>query len=200
MIYVAGKIRNLDNYKLLFNAAKKYLNKHDLKHITAVELLERINYTQLSEKVIINEINNIIYDCDTIYILPNYKSSKGTQFEIEIAKYYDKNIVYLEWDNLFDNDFTDDFQKHFNTNFKTRVESEKAYKHLLVSYIYNIINSYTEVGKCIYKTKSNAYSTVVNAVNNVKYVIEGLQGSKLKNEYLYKKELIEKWVEGYYAS
>ena len=200
MIYVAGKIRGLNNYKMLFNAASKYLNKHGLNHITAVELLERINYTQLIENVIINEINNVIYDCESIYVMPNFKSSKGTQFEIEIAKYYDKNIVYLEWNNLFDNDFTDDFQKFFNTDFKTRVESEKAYKHLLVNYIFNICNSPTEVGKCVYKTKSNAYSTVVNAVNNVNYIIDGLQGSKLKNEYLYKKELIEKYIEGYYAS
>lgn len=198
MIYIAGKIRNLDDYEILFNAGKKHLNKQGLKSITAVELLERINYTKLSEKDIINEINELIYDCESVYILPNWKSSKGTKFEIEIANYYNKKITYLSWTDLFDSQFLIDFQNHFNITFSTRVESKLLYKHLLIYYFRGFISSCTTLGRLIYNTKSNPHSTVTNALNHVQYVKDGFQGYELKNEYLNKLELIDKFIRRYY--
>lgn len=198
MIYVAGKIRNYTNYDIPFLAAKKILNKQGLKHITAVEVLERINYTQLKENQIISEINNVIYDCDSICVLPNYKLSKGTMIEIELAKYYNKKIKYLEWNYIFDDKFINDFINFFDFDFNSRIEKNKSYKQILVSFLFDLMQSYTQVGFIIYSITSNAYSTVKNAKNNVNAIIQGWSGEEMKNEYIYKMELVEKFIRGYY--
>lgn len=198
MIYVAGKIRNTVNYDIPFLAAKKYLNKQGLNHITAVELLERINYTKLKENAIINEINNVIYNSESIYFLQNYIFSNGGLLEYHLAEYYNKNIVVLKWNDLFDLQFINDIQDFFGFDINSRTLKNKSYKQILIYILYEFIISHSKVGKIIYKTQSNTHSTAFNAIGNVACAFNGLNGIDLKNEYLYKYDLIQKFIRGYY--
>jgi len=88
-IYIAGKITGLENYKELFNRKEK-------------ELLEKgctvMNPSVLPDGFEHEEYMKICFSmidvCDSIYLLSNWKDSKGAQMEWLYAQKNNKGVYY----------------------------------------------------------------------------------------------------------
>jgi hypothetical protein len=96
LIYVAGKIRNEENYRKQFETAKNYLSdNYDV--ITAAELvdyIEDLNGGEAKEYQIWAAIFEVIEHCEMVYFLDNWTTSPGAKLEFEIARYYEKQIEF----------------------------------------------------------------------------------------------------------
>lgn len=118
-IYISGKITGLNNYKKHFNKAEDYLiYKYGCKVFNPANidvLLERkseyVNFTAirflLSKKT---EWAFYMYfcimeliRCDKIYMLKNWKKSKGAKEELRIAKKLNLEVIYEKNNNWFSN-------------------------------------------------------------------------------------------------
>lgn len=87
--YIAGKVNGLDNYKEYFSKAEEELNK--LGHIC-------MNPAILPEGFPWEAYMPICYAmidcCDAVFMLKNWKDSKGAKLEYEYAKKHHKIIEY----------------------------------------------------------------------------------------------------------
>jgi hypothetical protein len=88
-VYIAGKINGLPNYKEIFKEAEdKFLAKGHVCMNPAV-LGEGFEYQAYMPICLA-----MLEVCDTVYMLNNWKDSKGAKVEHEYTKLQGKNIVY----------------------------------------------------------------------------------------------------------
>jgi len=95
-IYVAGKIRNEDNYRQQFETAKLRLQEH-YNVITAAELIDFVeeqHYGEAQEYQIWSLIIEVIEKVDIVFFLDNWVTSPGAKLELNLAKYYEKQIEH----------------------------------------------------------------------------------------------------------
>lgn len=93
-IYISGKITGDDNYKKKFEAATKALlkffdNKVAVFNPAMLDLGSDATWEQYMRKDI-----QMLCTCDTIYMLSDWKKSKGARFEHKVAKKLGIEIVY----------------------------------------------------------------------------------------------------------
>jgi hypothetical protein len=88
-VYIAGKITGLDNYKENFELGERDLIERGFKPMTSVRLNAGFEH---------EEYMHICYAmvdvCDNIYMLRDWKDSKGAILEHKYAIKNQKNIIY----------------------------------------------------------------------------------------------------------
>ena len=89
-IYIAGKISGFENYKTEFEKAEKYLTSKGHICMNPAVLPEGFPY-----EAYIHICIAMINQCDSVYMLNNWKDSKGARFELEYAKVSGKEIKFL---------------------------------------------------------------------------------------------------------
>ena len=88
-IYIAGKINGLDNYRKLFKEAEDNFIEDGYVVMNPAVLGEGFDY-----EVYLPICLLMLQACDTVYMLNNYKDSKGAKVELEYAKAQGKKIIY----------------------------------------------------------------------------------------------------------
>jgi hypothetical protein len=102
-IYISGKISGFDLAYIYFDYAERLLkqnyiviNPFKIKNETA-QFLNSQN-SKLCQTIAwwLYMIKDIYYllDCDNVYMLSNWKESKGAKIEHAIAKFLKKKIIY----------------------------------------------------------------------------------------------------------
>lgn len=83
-VYISGKISGLDyDYAFdRFEAAEKLLNKHGFEVVNPMKIEHKHDESWVSYMK--NDIKAMC-DCDTIFMLDNYKESKGAVIELNLA-------------------------------------------------------------------------------------------------------------------
>lgn len=82
-IYISGGIKNVDNYLVLFKKAQDDLIKKGYRHIINPATLKH-NHDKSWLSYMREDIKYLLY-CNEIYMLDNFKSSKGATIELIIA-------------------------------------------------------------------------------------------------------------------
>lgn len=91
-IYIAGKITGLVNYKKKFEMAERYLVEKGHIVINPAMLPEGLGEHEVYMRICYSMIDA----ADAIYMLDNYRDSKGALMEKEYAKAHQKIILYQE--------------------------------------------------------------------------------------------------------
>lgn len=106
MIYISGKMTGEPNYRNIFSFAKSYcINKYNTTEIiNPVDISDMITYKHaFSEEDSFKEENRKIYlktdlqylmNCDSIYMIYNWRKSRGAKLEHTVAKELGLNIIY----------------------------------------------------------------------------------------------------------
>ncbi len=90
--YIAGKITGLDNYKALFDAAKIELKKlGPYEPVSPIELPH--NHDKIWESYM-KECIVALMGCRAIYLLKNFRESKGAMIEFQLATDLGYTIIY----------------------------------------------------------------------------------------------------------
>ena len=90
-IYIAGKVTGLSNYKDLFEAAKEEvlaLGHEPFSPIDLPHLHDR------SWKSYMKECFALLFDCEGVYMLNNFRKSDGAIKEFNFAKDFDYTIIF----------------------------------------------------------------------------------------------------------
>ena len=103
-IYISGKITGLD----ITEATKKFKNaEHYLMtnydNIEIVNPMREVPYKKEKtwEQYMLEDIN-LLFGCDSIFMLDNWKNSKGARIEYNIAKEMSKTILFQ---SMFANEY-----------------------------------------------------------------------------------------------
>jgi len=96
-IYIAGKLTNGNQYKPSLNDIAKFKNKElELQKnwivINPIDMFAE--NTVLPYDFIIDICKDVISGCDAIYMLSDYKDSKGAKIELEHALKCNLEVVY----------------------------------------------------------------------------------------------------------
>lgn len=83
-IYISGAITGVDNYQELFQNAEDYLNTFGTFEV--VNPVKGVHNHDLSWQSYMREDIKILMDCDAIYMLKNWGSSKGANIELKLAR------------------------------------------------------------------------------------------------------------------
>jgi hypothetical protein len=91
-IYISGKISGIENEApLLFEKAENELKAKGFETVNPMTLNHEHDkswHSYMKEDV------KALCDCDNIYMLKNWKDSKGAIIELEIAVYLGINVIY----------------------------------------------------------------------------------------------------------
>lgn len=90
-IYIAGKINGFENYKEKFKEAEDKLLKEGHVCMNPAILPEGFPY-----EAYMPICTAMINQCDAVYILDNWKDSRGAKVELEYAKVTGKTVLYQE--------------------------------------------------------------------------------------------------------
>ena len=88
-IYIAGKISGLKNYREVFEKAENELTTQGNSVMNPAVLGEGFEYQSYMPICLA-----MLEACDTVFMLRNWKDSKGATVEHAYAKLQGKNIVY----------------------------------------------------------------------------------------------------------
>jgi len=88
-IYIAGKITGLPNYKKVFKKAETSLE--GIGFVTMNPARLNIGFTQ---EEYLEICYKMIDACDMVYMLNNWKDSKGATIELDYALKNNKKIIY----------------------------------------------------------------------------------------------------------
>lgn len=93
-IYISGKISGLklENYLMLFTDREKMLKNKFKKVINPLKIYPLFGIN-LWFFYMISDLKEL-YKCDYIYMMKNYKLSRGAKIELFFAKLWDKNIIF----------------------------------------------------------------------------------------------------------
>jgi hypothetical protein len=192
-VYVAGKIRNDDNYKQHFIDAKEFL-KTQFNVITApevVDYVEDINHGEAQEHQIWTAIIEVIENSQRVYFLDNWVNSPGAKLEFHIAKYYNKQIDFETNDTeLIKEDFSGliafmtekfGYPKHW---VKIRLADLMLTKKCLIwilknDYNFTYLSYYPKLGVQL------NHSTLIHHNNDMEYIIN----TSKNNKKIYKDEI-----------
>jgi len=99
-IYISGKIGDLDRayVERYFNCGVEYVQLWLPNFEPISPLNKESEQFNLSYKEYMMQDIDILWDCDAILMLPNWKCSKGARIEHGIAQELDKLIYYMEFD------------------------------------------------------------------------------------------------------
>lgn len=89
--YIAGKINGLKNYKEKFKEAEDKLISEGHICMNPAVLPDGFPYESYMPVCMA-----MINQCDSMYMLSNWKDSKGARVELEYAKVTGKKILYQE--------------------------------------------------------------------------------------------------------
>ncbi|WP_443738457.1 DUF4406 domain-containing protein [Treponema sp.] len=86
-VYISGQITGLDEaeYKALFNKAADVLRQFGYEPVNPATLDETENTKNWSWHDYMKRDIKMMCDCDYIYLLPNWRNSKGAKFEYMVA-------------------------------------------------------------------------------------------------------------------
>jgi len=91
-VYISGKITGIENEApLLFAKAEKHLQEN--KYLTVNPMTLNHDHDK-SWHAYMKEDVKALCDCDAIYMLTNWKDSKGAIIEHEIAIYLGLKVIY----------------------------------------------------------------------------------------------------------
>lgn len=123
-LYIAGKVTGMEaEAVIMFERAEKHFTNLGFKVINPLKLNHNhdkkwISYMKVCYKAILDN------ECDCIYFLPNWKSSKGSKDE-----FYFANLVDLEFLNLPNEMIKERFEQYQKIYFNTlEYELLKIYK------------------------------------------------------------------------
>lgn len=89
--YIAGKIGGCSNFEELFKQGAIEVQKLGLVPISPIEL----NQPQPEGYMECIKVDiTVLMRCSNIYMLRNYKNSKGAMMELSIAQFLGLNIIY----------------------------------------------------------------------------------------------------------
>ncbi len=92
-IYISGKITGLTNYAELFEQADQVLTEQGFEVINPVKIKAHKRHDQSWESFMKIDLFALL-NCDSIYMLNNWRKSKGAKLELHIAKELNKIIYY----------------------------------------------------------------------------------------------------------
>lgn len=101
-IYIAGKINGLKNYREVFKAAEDKLVAEGNTVMNPAVLPEGFDY-----EIYLTICMLMLQACDAVYMLSNFKDSKGANVELQFAKAQGKDIIYQEINTCLDCKFYD---------------------------------------------------------------------------------------------
>jgi len=90
-VYIAGKINGLNNYREIFKEVEDRLITEGNVVMNPAVLGEGFNYEAYMPICLA-----MLEACDTVFMLNNWKDSKGAKVEHEYAKLQGKKIIYQE--------------------------------------------------------------------------------------------------------
>lgn len=90
-VYIAGKINGFKDYREKFKEAEDKFTAEGNVCMNPAVLGEGFNY-----EVYLPICLLMLQACDTVYMLNNWKTSKGAKVELEYAKAQGKEILYQE--------------------------------------------------------------------------------------------------------
>lgn len=90
-IYIAGKINGLENYKEKFKEAENKLISEGHVCMNPSILPEGFPY-----EAYMPICTAMINQCEAVYMLDNWKDSRGAKVELEYAKVTGKKVLYQE--------------------------------------------------------------------------------------------------------
>lgn len=93
-IYISGKITGDDNYKKKFEAAHRTLRRFFDGGVLVVNPAQLDLGPEATWKDYMKECIRMLCQCDTIYMLPDWKKSKGARFERKVAKKLGIKVMY----------------------------------------------------------------------------------------------------------
>ena len=108
-IYISGKIEGIENYREIFLDAEKFLTydfvdwKDGIAQIVnpatkgiqlQAEYMTRYKKLPTYEEYLANDIRELADNCTAIFMLNNYKDSKGAKIELDLAKKLKLKIYY----------------------------------------------------------------------------------------------------------
>lgn len=120
-VYIAGKINGLDNYREIFKAAEEKLIAEGNVVMNPATLPEGFEY-----EVYLPICLLMLQACDKVYMLNNWKTSKGAKVELEYAKAQGKEIIYQESGIKFF-EFNGEFEYYALIKARNEEEAIKEY-------------------------------------------------------------------------
>ena len=88
--YIAGAVTDVENYKELFDEAARELIEKGLDPVLPIDLPHQHDKRWTSY---MRECLTLLLDCDAIYMLKNYRDSKGAKVEYDLAKVLGLKII-----------------------------------------------------------------------------------------------------------
>lgn len=89
--YIAGMITGLDNHKELFEKAKREVISLGLIPVSPLE----INHSENSSwNDFMKEDLKVMLTCENVYVINNYRYSKGAMIEVNLATVLAINVIY----------------------------------------------------------------------------------------------------------
>lgn len=94
-VYISGKISGLDieQAKAKFQEAEDYLKDTDFVEVINPMKLSEFDPNKTWKQYMIEDID-MLFDCDTIYMLDNWETSRGARIERAIAHEMQMKIIY----------------------------------------------------------------------------------------------------------
>lgn len=87
--YIAGKIKDCINHVELFDQAKAEISKLALVPISPLDLITSEDYIECMKVDL-----TVMMRCSHVYVLNNFKTSRGANLEILVAEFLGLNIIY----------------------------------------------------------------------------------------------------------
>ena len=87
-VYISGQITGLEEtaYMFLFGKVEKILEHEGYEAVSPVRFTEFENPKNMEWKDFMRRDRKLLCDCDCIFLLPNWKESKGARLEATIAE------------------------------------------------------------------------------------------------------------------
>ena len=92
-IYISGKITGLP-YEEAFRIFEDAEHKLQQQGFSVINPMKIKHEHDLSWESYMKEDLKAMLDCDAIYLLPNYKDSKGAMIEYDLALILNLNIIF----------------------------------------------------------------------------------------------------------
>jgi len=104
-VYISGKMTGLKNYREVFQKHEDLLRSWGYTDIVnpvhlSDKIIEKYNMTEEESfrpenaKIFLTEDLRVLLDCDILYLIPNWHTSKGANLEKHVAERIGKLILF----------------------------------------------------------------------------------------------------------